>query len=100
MPYRCKLTEEQVVAIREDRRIAREVAVAFGVSVQTVYEIRRGRSWKNAPGPIQHRIRISHDAVRAIRSDARRAEDIAQQHGVSVATVRRIWRGDSWARVS
>lgn len=100
MAYRSKLTAEQVIAIREDERSARVVAAEYGVCMQTVYQIRWGVKWKRVGGPWRRKCHLSHDAVRAIRSDDRRAEDIAQQHGVSVATVRRIWRGDSWARVA
>lgn len=100
MAYRSKLTAEQVRAIREDVRPARVVAADYGVCMQTVYQIRWGENWKRAGGPRRRKPNISADTVRAIRGDDRRAEDIAQQHGVSVATVRRIWRGDSWARVA
>ena len=99
MAYRSKLTAEQVIAIREDARSARVVAAEYGLCMQTVYQIRWGVKWKRVGGPRRRKCNLSHDAVRAIRSDARRAEDIAQQHGVSVATVRRIWRGDFGARV-
>lgn len=88
-----KLTASSVQAIREDGRAARIVAAEYGVSRQTVYEIRRGHSWKKAPGPLRHRPRVSPDLAERIRADKRLRRLIAAEHGVSISTVYRVRRG-------
>ena len=49
-----KLTEEQVVEMREDAADGathRELAARFGLSRSTVGAIVRGEMWRHAPGP-------------------------------------------------
>jgi hypothetical protein len=43
---RAKLTREQVVAIRQDTRDKWILAEIYGVSAETIYSIRCGRTWK------------------------------------------------------
>lgn len=43
------LTVEDVTAIRADRRLYREIAVAHGVSVQTVCKVKNRLSWRHVP---------------------------------------------------
>jgi len=51
-PRRCtftrmaKLTEKQVRAIRADKRLLREVAADYPVTLTTIGKIRRGEIWK------------------------------------------------------
>lgn len=85
----AKLTAAAVQAIREDGRPARVVAAEYGVSRQTVYEIRRGHTWKRAPGPIRHRPRVPASVLESIRADKRLRRLIAAEHGVSISTVDR-----------
>lgn len=47
-----KLTEEQAIAIRQDPRKLREIAAEFGVSVVTVSDIKRARSWSHLGPPV------------------------------------------------
>lgn len=42
------LNLEKARAIRKDPRIARLVAPEYGVSIKTIWEVRRGRYWKDA----------------------------------------------------
>lgn len=44
---RTKLTEDQVRAIRADRRSCERVGLTYGISRQNVYQIRAGRTWKH-----------------------------------------------------
>jgi len=44
----AKLTQEQVLAIREDPRSRKEVADDYGVSLTTIRRICTGRSWRFA----------------------------------------------------
>ena len=43
----AKLTESQVLAIREDKRIVREIAQDYGVSKHAIYRIKNRESWKH-----------------------------------------------------
>lgn len=42
-----KLTDEQVRAIRADRRSNERVGLTYGISRQNVWQIRAGRTWKH-----------------------------------------------------
>jgi len=44
-----KLKAEQIPAIRSDSRSERAIAEAYGVSSNTIGEIKRGNSWKHVP---------------------------------------------------
>lgn len=46
---RCKLTEAQVLMIRDDKRIARIVAAELNVEMSTVQKIRSRTTWKHIP---------------------------------------------------
>ncbi|MGP4691601.1 HNH endonuclease [Agrobacterium cavarae] len=43
----AKLTEDQAIAIKFDARLYREIAETYSVSIMTVSDIKRGRSWKH-----------------------------------------------------
>jgi hypothetical protein len=45
----CKLTAEQVIAIRGDERRYGKIGEAYGISVPHVSEIKRRLSWKHIP---------------------------------------------------
>ena len=51
--WQCKITDQQVEEIRNDSRIAREIAPEYGVSVGTVWDIKKGVTrkgpWKKGP---------------------------------------------------
>jgi hypothetical protein len=42
-----KLSLDQVMAIRNDRRILREIAAEYGVTLQAIHHIRSGKNWKH-----------------------------------------------------
>jgi DNA-binding CsgD family transcriptional regulator len=44
----AKLTESQVMAIREDGRTTREIGKAYGISHSHVSNIKRHGSWRHA----------------------------------------------------
>lgn len=44
---RCRLTKDQVLAIRADKRRRPAIARQYGVSVTTVHDIWRGRTWSS-----------------------------------------------------
>jgi len=41
----CKLTADQVLAIRADSRLHREIAVDYGVHTRTISQIKSGKRW-------------------------------------------------------
>lgn len=45
----AKLSESEAILILDDRRLLREIAAEFCVSVMTVSDIKRGRSWAHLP---------------------------------------------------
>lgn len=47
-----KLTEKQAIAIRQDPRKLKEIAKEFGVSIVTVSDIKRARSWSHLGPPV------------------------------------------------
>lgn len=46
---RCKLTEDQVIAIRKDTRGKRVIAPEYGVSPAQIQRIRNNQLWKSVP---------------------------------------------------
>lgn len=48
---KAKLTEEQALAILADNRLQREIAEDYNVSVPTISDIKRGRSWGHLQRP-------------------------------------------------
>lgn len=83
--HRAKLTEADVVLIRESSMSPTETAKAFGVSLRTVYGIRRGRVWRHVEGGRTlvdgERDPTRADQARAARKDARPS---ALAHAVEV----------------
>ena len=43
----AKVTEEQARAVKSDQRILREVAADYGITLQAVWLIRKGRNWSH-----------------------------------------------------
>lgn len=46
--WKAKLTKTQADDIRNGNGIAREYAAQYGISISTVYDIRKNRSWRQA----------------------------------------------------
>lgn len=53
-----KLVEADAIAIRSDKRLYAEIAAEFGVTVTTVSDIKRGRSWRHL-GPLAGRYNLA-----------------------------------------
>lgn len=49
----AKLTEQQAIAIRMDKRKYSEIANAYGITIMTVSDIKLARSWKHLGPPIR-----------------------------------------------
>lgn len=99
------LTEAQVIAIRADHRAERAVAKDFGISPATVGQIRRRETYQHFPArdgdyvPAQPRMRLTDDAVRAVRTDTRSPETIAAELGCTSSAVWAIRARTSYAYV-
>ncbi|MEK9811264.1 MAG: GIY-YIG nuclease family protein [Candidatus Nanopelagicales bacterium] len=94
---KAKLKSTDARAIRESGGTNQELAAKYGVSTSTIREIRRGRKWKSAGGPVSAakptgslwepgldvvRAAIAALEVRGVWQDA------AQEVGVSVPTLK------------
>lgn len=44
---RSKLTESQVISIREDKRKYKEIAIEYGIAAISVYDIKSKRTWRH-----------------------------------------------------
>jgi len=98
-----KLTREQVAEMRADTRPARLVAADYGVACTTVYNIRRGHTWKvrgyvpvrlKRPAP---NAKIDAFIAEQIRADRRTSLEIAAAYSLDASHVRAIRRGKVWA---
>jgi len=95
----AKLSAEQVLTIRNDRRTARTIASDYGVSVVTVNEIRSNKTWSHLPHAIRRRPPrgiLSAEKARAIRADNRSSASIAKDYGVTPGTIRSVKCGMIW----
>jgi hypothetical protein len=45
--YKTKLTDDNVMAIRKDTRLLKDIAADYGVSIPTISSIRHRRNWKH-----------------------------------------------------
>ena len=94
---KAKLKKSDARAIRESGGTNQELAAEYGVSTSTIREIRRGRKWKNAGGPVssakptgslwEPTPDIVQSAITAL--EIRGVwQDAAQEVGVSVPTLK------------
>lgn len=54
--FKAKLADADIIKIRQDTRFAKEIAISFGVSTNTIDSIRENRTWKHISNP-HHRSR-------------------------------------------
>lgn len=109
--YAAKLTAEQVLAIRADKRRDRLVAADYGVSRGTVAGLRRNGSWPSL-GPIEnntdrhtesalrgsdvHGAKLTDEQVLAIRADPRTRKEIAKDYEITQGYVTGIKTRATW----
>lgn len=108
-----KLDAEKVTDIRIRLRRGEtpyDIALVYDVSKLMIYQIDRGKSWKDVPwptgtGPRQQRAggaHLTHEKVKAIKVDLAakmQGRFIAKKHGVSPNTVSSIKRRHCWNSV-
>ena len=83
---RRKRTEEEIKAIRGDRRTTAEIARETGICRKQVAKIRRGLS-------PHKKVNLTDDEIRAIRADRRTTTVVAKQFGIGRNTVWYIQKG-------
>lgn len=99
------LTDEQIIAIRLDKRTHDEVARDFSLSPGTVGQIRRRETHKHIPemeggyeSPVRN-IRFTDDQIRSLRNDPRGTAELAREFDCSPTTVWMIRTKRSYAHV-
>jgi HNH endonuclease len=93
-----KLSEQEVIAIREAEGTHQEISNRFGISKATVTHIKNGRLWKNLEGLEYEKAgnaawRLSREQVQAIRDSDGTQRTIAEEFGISPSLVSRIKSG-------
>ena len=101
-----KLTEKDVDAIREARRIRsmtnQELATKYGVTTSTISCAASGRTWSHKEGAIKHpttgRYRLTPDEVRTIRLNATGLNylELAEIYHVVPLSIKNIVQGVTW----
>lgn len=104
-----KLTESQVREILASNDIARRLAPRFGISEQSIWDIRQRRTWKHVKvdtsnaawkdRPIERGAKLNPAKVREIRASSEIARVLAGHYGVSLRTIYQIKHGHTWTRI-
>lgn len=106
----AKLTEADVMDIRTSLLSAPALADKYGVFVNTIRSVRRGRTWRHLPLGVQGSTRgsrsalakINEDQVREIRSMRRSgmsAADISKETHIPQSTIFGVLSGRTWSHV-
>ena len=98
------LTEEQVVSIRSDRRLQREIAEDYGVDPSIIGQIKRGDTYKSFPGELECRgskatRKLTCDQAREILASDETGRVLAERYGVSESTIFAIRKGIRYKEV-
>lgn len=111
-----KLSEEEVIKIRNDYRTVQEIADEYEVDRITIQDILSGRNWKHVPYPNkeeQRRFRknkrakgsmhacakILEEDVIKIRKDTRDRETIAKEYNLTPGSIWKIQNRYTWKHV-
>lgn len=95
-PQKRSLTDDDIRAIRQDRRTAKEIAADYGIGAGGISAIRRRVTHRHVPPqegdyvPTQAFRSFSDEDVRDIRRDTRPNSVIARERKVSANTIRDI----------
>lgn len=95
-----RITPEIVLAIRASTERGTALAARYGITKQTITDIRHGRSWAHVEGPDNgrdRRAKVDEATVRAIRASEASGVALAKHYGVTRTTIsdirnRRIWK--------
>jgi hypothetical protein len=100
------LSDEDIMAIRKDRRPSHEVAADYGVTDRNITAIWRRDTYRHIPTQVGDYVKdkvkfnFTDDQVRAIRSDSRNGPEIAKDYGVTKATIYAVKRRVSYPDVT
>jgi hypothetical protein len=106
----AKLTEENVLYIRDCEKSAEQLAIEFNVSTSNINAIRSGKRWKHVGGKIvvisnhvsgeNHPMKkLDEEKVRYIRNSDKKTRDIAMELGISYVTAYEVRKGKTWKHV-
>lgn len=99
------LTDDQIIAIRADHRIAKDIAPEYGLSCATISQIRRRKTHKHLPAragdyvSTKKMIGFSNDEIRSIRMDTRKNAEVADEFGCSEVSIWSIKTKRTYAHV-
>lgn len=94
-----KLSDADVLMIRDDDRKQREIAIEYGVTQSTISSIKRGKTWNRVGGTRTRRRGgegsnvLSDEQIQEIRSSDDKGCVLAERYGVSTATISRVING-------
>ncbi|WP_291365401.1 hypothetical protein [Acetobacter sp. UBA5411] len=106
--HKAVLEQEDVVAIKNDYRSSRQIAISYNVSLTTITRIKNGEGWKNIRG--SHVVRPSHSEthyaarltntqVVEIRNSSEKASSLAKKFHVDVSTIYAARSGKTYKHV-
>jgi hypothetical protein len=93
------LTDEQVIAIRNDKKMYKDIATEYNVARSTISNIKSNKTFNHLIVPIEpHRpaSRFTVEQIRSIRNDTRICNEIATDYGVTRQSIQSIKARDSY----
>lgn len=97
-----KLTEEQVISIRLEKRNNVQIAKDYGVTRECIREIKNGKTWSHIKSEIyvrdkytesgenHRRCKYKNDMVLAIRASTKSRKELALEYGVSESVIKNL----------
>lgn len=101
----AKLTEEEVIEIRNSDLTQKELAEKYNVTIPTIKNVLTGKTWKHLPGarksikPHLRNAKLTENDVLAIRKSSLKQLPLAKIYGVTVVTISNIVQGTTWSHV-
>ena len=97
----AKFTEDQVMEIRASDERGKDLAKRYGVAQTTIFDIRKGRSWKHLPidSVSSKSCHITEADVMAIRASKKDSKTLAKEYGLTTRSVNSILHGETWAHL-
>jgi hypothetical protein len=100
----AKLTEEQVIAIRNDKRTVAVIGKEYGVDGSLISFIKIGKIWKHVKegvirSPKSGNFKLTENQVLEIRKDPRPVKLIAKEYGINPTTACSIRNKKSWKHI-
>ena len=98
------LTEEQVMAIRNDTRPESEIGDEYGLTQSTINSIRIGKTYKSYGGPIQRvgrskQRKLTREQVIDIRTSKLSGIQLAEKYSIATSTVSKIKNGERYKEI-